>query len=860
MHISFCVLTRAKVALKEIRTTHGSDRNEMNKAWEQEANTLRLVNTLNHRHLIKCLAAIRRGDRRFFMFPWADGGTLREIWDRIPQPNLRPELVLDCMQQLRGLADALVHMHNYEPKVPEEAKNMTFAGDGNVDSEAGQSELSIRHGDLKPENILSFTTSTSELGLLKIADLAIAKQHLVATELRQDTSTRFSTVRYEAPETTTERYGRSRLYDIWSIGCITLEMIIWLLYGSEGLRAFYDDFRIETPESLSFYEASTSPERSSATIHRVVTKWIDFIERSDPECMENSAIRALLIIVRDRLLVVALPLHNMASARKDQALAKADIPSHADIPSITISPAVTIESGATLSPYRATAREFRDLLDDCLTMNDVSSRYWLTRPDRTNVRRPPRSESVPDISKSSTASAHLEYSEYRSEPARLESTIGSNKRWEIIVDNTFARKVLDSLGSRILDPRTGAKKQLCDICEKLDFFAADFAYEWSHLDVTLRAHACAFCQMLVKIKPRGERDTYLLERSHSNLFLASYEIPAFTILSSPELEATFEMQLGFPEIPETDDETFYSILRLWLEDCDQNHPECHRALNGRLPTRLIDVGSRFNGQLRLVETEVLDDTSSRYTALSYPWDNPAKMSYRAVTRGNYADFLQAIDIRSLPATFRDAVECTRALGLRYLWIDALCIIEGEHGDYDEQAQTMGDVFSGAYCVLAASRAVDQGHGFIKPRVKRDYVQFWRNKAESFYVSEFIDGFETDILSQKLHQTGVKLQELAITQRTIYFSERQNYFECSQGIYCETLTRLHRYAAHFENRSLAQKLTQNFAVAQLTYLVMPDFCTSCCRERLKQRSYRISNGSTEFIQDSISTASNTDPQP
>jgi serine/threonine protein kinase len=70
--------------------------------------------------------------------------------------------------------------------------------------------------------------------------MGIAKRHVVATQERDVlTSTRYGTVGYEAPETAINIHARSRLYDIWYMGCITLEFVIWNLYGSMELVNFY---------------------------------------------------------------------------------------------------------------------------------------------------------------------------------------------------------------------------------------------------------------------------------------------------------------------------------------------------------------------------------------------------------------------------------------------------------------------------------------------------------------------------------------------------------------------------------------------------------------------------------------------
>jgi serine/threonine protein kinase len=99
---------------------------------------------------------------------------------------------------------------------------------------------SIRHGDLKPENILGFSDETMDLGILRLADMSLTKRHVVATQLRtKGTNTRWSIRRYEAPEALSIDNVRSRLYDVWSMGCITLVFIIWILYGKGELKKLY---------------------------------------------------------------------------------------------------------------------------------------------------------------------------------------------------------------------------------------------------------------------------------------------------------------------------------------------------------------------------------------------------------------------------------------------------------------------------------------------------------------------------------------------------------------------------------------------------------------------------------------------
>lgn len=240
-------------------------------------------------------------------------------------------------------------------------------------------------------------------------------------------------------------------------------------------------------------------------------------------------------------------------------------------------------------------------------------------------------------------------------------------------------------------------------------------------------------------------------------------------------------------------------MRLWLQTCDREHKGCQPRHTTKLPTRLIDVGSIDQPLLRLLETAEDTVVSGAYIALSHPWgDTRTYEPFRTLrtdpSAGHEVErFRQAIPYEDLPATFKDAVDTTRDLGVRYLWIDSICIIQGSGGDFNVEAKKMEDVFSGAYCVLAASRANNQLDGFLHGvRVQRDFVTFQRKEEERpFYVCKNIDNFSHDVIEGALNKRGWVLQERALARRTIYFAENQTYFECGKGVQCETLTSMRK---------------------------------------------------------------------
>jgi Heterokaryon incompatibility protein (HET) len=66
--------------------------------------------------------------------------------------------------------------------------------------------------------------------------------------------------------------------------------------------------------------------------------------------------------------------------------------------------------------------------------------------------------------------------------------------------------------------------------------------------------------------------------------------------------------------------------------------------------------------------------------------------------------------------FLDAIVVTKALGLRYLWIDSLCIIQDDEDDWLAESKTMGTLYERAVVTLAASTAPDSTHGLFLERL------------------------------------------------------------------------------------------------------------------------------------------------
>jgi serine/threonine protein kinase len=161
------------------------------KEWDLEARNLELTNSVDHVNIVRFLGAIKQGEDRYFMFPWANGGSLADFWHDTPKQEPDSTIISESIKQIRGLVDALCRLHKFVPKVPTEPSNADIP-EVTVEGQPIPQDESLRHGDLKPENILRFLDDAASadarnrtVGVLKMADMGLAKRHHVGTVYRK---------------------------------------------------------------------------------------------------------------------------------------------------------------------------------------------------------------------------------------------------------------------------------------------------------------------------------------------------------------------------------------------------------------------------------------------------------------------------------------------------------------------------------------------------------------------------------------------------------------------------------------------------------------------------------------------------
>jgi hypothetical protein len=155
------------------------------------------------------------------------------------------------------------------------------------------------------------------------------------------------------------------------------------------------------------------------------------------------------------------------------------------------------------------------------------------------------------------------------------------------------------------------------------------------------------------------------------------------------------------------------LANWWVTQCRRTHEHCRQVNDIPLwPTRLIDVDST---EPRLVKMDRAGGgKSGGYATLSHCW---GKAPLITTTKATLSDREAGIPVSSLPKTFRDAITVCRGLGIPYLWIDALCIIQDSEEDWVQEARNMGTVYKEAAVCISAVGSSDGSGGLFFPETR-----------------------------------------------------------------------------------------------------------------------------------------------
>jgi len=652
-----------------------------------------------------------------------------------------------------------------------------------------------RHGDIKPENILRFNgkKGTSWFGILKLADLGRAQQHDEKTEFRKSKEKEdFRTIFYEPPDLSEDIFRQahgkiSRLFDIWSMGCVIFETVVCLLYGYDAVDTFQ---KIERRPGLTPYWEKI--EGSSYVVTDGVTRWMNHILEHDAG-RKHSAIGDLIILVKERLLQIELPRDSdvyepgkRTNAKDMKTVLASILETASEDPVYLFDGIENFPPPPYISEGFPSNAQTSNRLDPSVIYKGPSNTPQFLSPSTARLLPNPKR-----VGHSTRLSQDRDY------------TDGMIETWQYPDDHQFAQSMLDKYPIEDVD-----EEKLCEYCAKVDMMASELTFETSRLQESYED--CPLCFLVYRVIAETELqelESFTLTRDNDHLVFrgatktlkllrvccATYgqlqEVCRYTADSYSDSSLDYTKislgarQLFTPPCDPKSGTSFWKLPRAWLDQCDSSHTKsCELAdQKPRLPKRLIDVKRR-----KLVESTELHGGQNqiRYLAFSHKW---GREGFAVTTAKNVETRKIRIPLKELPKSFTDAIAVTKALGCDYLWIDSLCInqkCEDDDGDFDEQADDMRTIYSNAYCVIAASSASGATEGFLGRSSHLDAV-----KVGSVFVSAITNDFTRDVIESPLHRRGWVLQEHALARRTIFFTANQMYWECGDSVRCETLRKL-----------------------------------------------------------------------
>ena len=251
----------------------------------------------------------------------------------------------------------------------------------------------------------------------------------------------------------------------------------------------------------------------------------------------------------------------------------------------------------------------------------------------------------------------------------------------------------------------------------------------------------------------------------------------------------FPVLESFP-VKDTKSKESFLHLKQWIDRCNRTHSCISKSLP-ILPKRVLKIcGDKVMLYLRP------HGERARYNTLSHTWGSNTSFTLtidKDGKEGTLDSFIKGIPWNSIPKTFREAIIISRKLGIDYLWIDSLCIIQNDKQDWEEQSREMSPIYGNSWLSIAAADSKDSRGGcFRTGNADQTYPIRCVPQQPNIVVmdqplgahNDFSTEYRTDLLSPPLLQRGWVFQERLLPPRVVYYLQDELRWECNEMADCQ----------------------------------------------------------------------------
>ena len=220
-----------------------------------------------------------------------------------------------------------------------------------------------------------------------------------------------------------------------------------------------------------------------------------------------------------------------------------------------------------------------------------------------------------------------------------------------------------------------------------------------------------------------------------------------------------------------------SLLKRWIQTCKQNHRKTCKTDwwkgTGKLPSRTI----------RVVDVDrmaiILAPPNCRFLALSYVWGGRGDAYWTTQANIEQRSLPGGLDASVMPGTISDTIQLVRQLGERYVWIDALCIVQDDPKDKEVQIRVMDLIYGNSaltICAVGCTSVQDPLPG-IRPgtRDPKQHIAI----IQGLHLALPLPNDRT-VVRSTWNDRGWTYQEAMLSRRRVLLTAQQMHFECRYG--------------------------------------------------------------------------------